>query len=67
MIDQEKIHKQCLSEDPNKRIKAVKQLKSNYSLFSDAQKAWEDLHRLTTDEDILIRCEAASALGSAFS
>ena len=33
----------------------------------DKQQAWNDLHKLTNDEDSYVRSNAASALGSAFS
>ena len=33
----------------------------------DKQQAWDDLHRLTSDEDIDVRSSAANALGPAFS
>ena len=66
MIDQEEIHNQCLSEDPEERIKAVEQFKFYFSLLSDKEQAWNDLIRLTTDEDIGVRSGAASALGPAF-
>ena len=61
MIDQEKIHKQCLSEEREERILALEQL-SDFSPIPDKQQAWSDLYRLTTDEDNDIRHNAASAL-----
>jgi HEAT repeat protein len=67
LIDQEGIHNQCLSKDPKDRIKALEQLKDNFSLLSDKQQAWNDLIRLTADADGSVRYGAASALGSAFS
>ena len=66
MIDQDKIHQQCLSDDPEERIEGSKQLQSNFSLLPDKQKAWEDLHRLTADQNGDIRYWAAYAFGSAF-
>lgn len=67
MIDQEEIHHQCLSDDPKERIKALEQLEGNFSLLLDKQQAWEDLHKLTNDEDKNVSYWTASALGSAFS
>jgi len=66
LIDQEKIHKQCLSEDPEERIKALEQLKDNFSLFSDKQQAWNDLIRLTTYKDSSLRSRAVYFLRSVF-
>ncbi|AKB12157.1 HEAT repeat [Methanosarcina thermophila] len=67
MVDQEKIHNQCLSKDPKERIHALEQLENFFSLIPDKQQAWDDLHRLTSDEDSDVRFSAAKALGSAFS
>ena len=67
MVDQEKIHNQCLSDDPKERIHALEQLKNFFSSMPDKQQAWNDLHRLTNDEDSYVRSRAAYALGSAFS
>ena len=66
MIDQEEIHKQCLSKNPIKCIKALNQLKDNFSSFPEKQQAWDYLHKLTSDEDYCVRYRAASTLGSAF-
>ncbi|MHB8102562.1 MAG: HEAT repeat domain-containing protein [Methanosarcina sp.] len=67
MIDQEEIHNQCLSKNPNERIKALNKLEGNFSQLPDKQKAWCDLIKLTSDEDIYVRYRAGSALGSVFS
>jgi HEAT repeat protein len=67
LVDQEKIHNQGLSNDPKERIHALEQLKTFFSSMPDKQQAWNDLHRLTNDEDSDVRSSAASALGSAFS
>ena len=66
MIDQEEIHKQCLSKNPIKSIKALNQLRDNFSSLPDKQQAWGYLHKLTSDEDYCVRYRAASTLGSAF-
>ena len=67
MIDQEKLHNQCLSDNPKERIKAIKQLKDNFSLLTDKQKAWENLIKLTSDKDENVRFRASYALRSVFS
>ena len=67
MVDQNNIHNQCLSKDPKERIHALEQLENLFSFMPDKQQAWDDLHRLTSDEDIDVRSSAALALGSAFS
>ena len=61
------IHTQCLNEDPEERIKALEHINENFSLLPDKQQAWNDLHRLASDEDSRVRYWAASALCSAFS
>jgi len=66
LIDQEKIHNQCFSDDPKERVPALDQLKYFLSM-PDKQKAWIYLVRLTTDENSTVRYRAASALGSVFS
>ncbi len=66
MVDQEKIHNQCFSDDPKERMLALDQLKY-FSSMPDKQKAWNDLHRLTNDKDRDVRSNAVEALGSAFS
>ena len=67
MVDQEKIHNQCLIDDPKERIHALEELKNFFSFMPDKQQAWDDLHRLTNDEDIDVRENATEVLGSAFS
>jgi HEAT repeat protein len=66
LIDQDKIHNQCFSADPKERMLALDKLKY-FSQVPDKQLAWNDLHRLTTDENSDVRYRAAYALGSAFS
>jgi len=67
LVDQEKIHNQSLSDDPKERIHALLELNSFFSLILDKQQAWDDLFRLTNDENSSVRSSAAKALGSAFS
>ncbi|AKB44813.1 HEAT repeat domain-containing protein [Methanosarcina vacuolata] len=66
MLDQDKIHDQCLREDPKKRIKALEQLEFKFFSLSDKQKAWKDLHVLTNDEYWGVRYKVAYVLGSVF-
>lgn len=66
MVDQEKIHNQCLSRRPRERSVALSQLRDNFPSLADQQQAWNDLHRLINDEDRNVRFWAAEALGSAF-
>ncbi|MCC4770462.1 hypothetical protein FXV91_09775 [Methanosarcina sp. DH2] len=67
MIDQEEIHKHCLSDDLIERYEALNQLKDNFPQLPDKQQAWNDLHKLTNDQDIYVRRKAAPALGFMFS
>jgi len=67
LVDQEKIHNQCLSDDPKERIHALEQLENFFSSMPDKQQAWDDLLRLINDTDFFIRFGVTSVLGSAFS
>jgi hypothetical protein len=49
LIDQDEIHKQCFSEDPEQRIKALESLKYSFPLLPDKQQAWNDLIKLFFD------------------
>ncbi|KKG32297.1 HEAT repeat domain-containing protein [Methanosarcina mazei] len=64
MIDQEKIHNLCLSEDPKELIKALKQLKDNFSTLLDKEQALNDLIKLTTNKEKDVRSEVASAFSN---
>jgi len=66
LVDQEKIHNQCLSDDPKERLHALEELKFYFSYLPDKQQAWFDLLRLTNDEDSEVISYVAEALGSAF-
>ncbi len=61
------IHNQCLSEDPQDRMYALVELKDFFSSMPNKQQAWNDLHRLTNDEDSDVRSIAARALEFAYS
>jgi FOG: HEAT repeat len=62
LIDQEKIHNQCLSEDPTECIKAIEQLRDNFSLLSNKEQAWNDLIKLIMGENHSVRYWITSAL-----
>ncbi|HWQ48672.1 MAG TPA: HEAT repeat domain-containing protein, partial [Methanosarcina sp.] len=67
MVDQEEIYDQCLSNDPKKRMHALRQLKILFSSIPNKQQAWNGLLRLTNDKDWWVRHSAAKALSSVFS
>ena len=62
MVDQEKIHSQCLSKNPEERVKGLSNLKVNFSSLSDKLQAWKEIIRLTTDENDYVRFTASSSL-----
>ncbi|HEY3362246.1 MAG TPA: hypothetical protein VGK06_10640 [Methanosarcina sp.] len=67
MVDQEKIHNKCLSENPKERRHALEKLTDNFLQLLDKQQAWNELIGLTYDENSFVRSWAASLLGTAFS
>ena len=66
MVDQEKIHNRCLSNDPEALIYALEELKNFFFFMPDKQQAWNDLLRLTSDKNHDVRSSAFRALDSAF-
>ena len=66
MIDQEKIHKLCISKDRNERLEAIEQLRC-FSSQPNKLQAWNDLYRLTYDKDTDVRHRATEALVYAIS
>jgi len=66
MVDQAEIHKKTVSFEIEERKEAAEQLRSDFADLPDKEAAWKDLHRLTQDEDWIVRWRAAGALGSAF-
>ncbi|AKJ37893.1 HEAT repeat domain-containing protein [Methanosarcina barkeri] len=66
MVDQEKIHNQCLSDDPEERIKAIEQL-HHFASLPNKKQAWDDYKRLTEDKDNKVRSSVANTLGFIFS
>jgi HEAT repeat protein len=67
LIDQNEIHNQLLSNNSKDRLQALKQLRYNFLLLPDKQQAWNDLIKLTSDQNINVRYGAASTLNLAFS
>jgi len=65
VIDQSEIHRKTLSDEVEERRGAVKQLEANFAALPDREEAWNDLHRLTGDDDSYVRFDAAYALGAA--
>lgn len=63
MIYQETIHDQCFSDDPKERVNALDLLKNFFSSIPDKQQAWNDLVRLTIDENNDVRIRAQYSLG----
>ena len=51
MINQAEIHRKTMSSEIRERINAVNQILSNFAVLPDKKQAWDDLHRLTKDED----------------
>jgi len=49
------------------RKKTIEEPKINFVIVKDKQQAWDDLMRLTSDNDSDVRCNAVSALVNAFS
>ena len=66
MVDQAEIHRKAISSEIKERREAVGQLRNSFAVLLDKEQAWEDLHRLTQDEDWNVRWGAAGALGTAF-
>lgn len=63
MVDQEKIHNPCLSDNLKERIHALKELKNFLSFIPDKQQAWDNLLRLTNDEDSFVKSSSNHSLG----
>ena len=62
MVDQTKIHKMVQNANTEKHKKALDQLKTYFKILPNKDQAWQDLHRLTQDDDSDVRWDAASAL-----
>ena len=59
------IHEKSQSSLSEERIEAIEYI-NNLHDFDGIKDVWEDLHRLTQDEDEEVRRNAADALGLAF-
>ena len=66
MVDQAKIHRKVVSDDVEERREAMRLLSDNFADLPDKKEAWEDLIRLTGDEDGNVLSGAAVSLGSTF-
>jgi HEAT repeat protein len=60
------IHNKTFSEVSDERIKAAKQLGSIFEALPDRKQAFEDLLRLCSDEDDVVRVEAVNSLVTVF-
>lgn len=67
MISQAEIHDNASGKKVEDRKKAAQALLSAFSLLSDKKQGWQDLHKLTHDEDRGVRVRATDALEKAFS
>jgi HEAT repeat protein len=65
--DQAVIHEKCISKNAENREKAAELIGAHFSSLPNLDQAWQDLHRLTKDEDRDVRWSATEALGWAFS
>lgn len=63
MVDQKEIHNQCLSNDLKERIDALEELQIFFVSMPDKQQEWNDLIRLTSDEESDVRSRANHSLG----
>ena len=66
MVDQAEIHRKAISSEIKERIEAVGQLLNNFAVLPNKEQAWNDLIRLTQDEDSYVQWNASEALGPAF-
>jgi len=55
MLDQTEIHRKAVSDEVKERREAVEQLEYDFVDLHDKEQAWEDLYRLTRDEDSSVR------------
>ena len=67
MVDQAEIHRMARSWNVVDRIKATEQLSKNFADLPDRKQAWDDLHCLTFDNDIIVHTGAAYVVGGVFS
>ena len=55
MVDQAEIHRKAIGCEYEECREALNQLLINFAILPDKEQAWEDLHRLTLDEDSDVR------------
>ena len=55
MASQVEIHVMANSEDVDERIRAAELLSETFGRLEDKDLAWKDLHKLTQDEDCVVR------------
>lgn len=67
VADQSEIHRLSLSEIKDDRLEAVRLLKDEFRLLPDRSAAWDDLHRLRSDEEWEVRSNTVSVIGSTIS
>lgn len=60
MIDQAEIHRKSKSGEVKEREEALGPLRDSFAILPDKAAAWNDLVRLTGDEDSSVRWEAAN-------
>lgn len=66
MADQAEIHRKTSSEKVEERIEAVGQISYTFAILPDKDAAFNDLIRLTDDEDWIVRFRAVESLGAVF-
>ena len=65
-VDQNKIHRLSLSEDVEDRLEAARLLHDEVESLLDKSAAWDDIHRLITDDNSLVREITTSTIGCFF-
>lgn len=66
MVEQPKIHRKSRSEKVEERKEAAEQFGEYFAILEDKQQAWDDLHKLTSDNDSYVRWRTAVAIGIVF-
>ena len=66
VIDQAEIHIYANSNRQENHYRAIHIMQEFFLELPDKIQAWQDLHKLTQDEDYYVRRGAAESLGSAF-
>jgi hypothetical protein len=66
MVDQEEIFEKAVSEKNEDRQEAVRLLEIIFPKVSDKNRAYDSVHKLTQDNDDIVRALIAHLIGSAF-